>query len=180
MTVETIKIIRELCSSVCFELFDSLDCVAMATDEAHEPELDGAPIANIDVASNDLEITLNLRLPTSILALTYPVTGSITNVGEEELEDWLSELSNQFMGRLKAKLYSRQCNVSLGLPRSHFDTNIDELLIEGGHHEFLYFMVDQEPCGCALTVELFNEDLCIGDQPFEDPHSASEGDIELF
>jgi len=177
---DTTRIIGELYSSACLELFESLDCVASATDEPHNSELTDAPIANIDAGSEDLEITLNLRLPTSILALTYPVTGAITDVSEEELEDWLSELSNQFMGRLKAKLHSRQCNVKLGLPVSHFDTDISELLSGKGHHESLYFMVDQEPCECHLTVELFNEDLIILEEAVEDPDAIGEGEMELF
>lgn len=39
-----------------------------------------------------------------------------TEISQSEMEDWCCEFSNQLIGRVKTKLLTRGCSVSIGLP----------------------------------------------------------------
>ncbi|MBT7442775.1 MAG: hypothetical protein HN790_02265 [Methylococcales bacterium] len=138
------------------------------------------PIACIDAGSTEVSVVLTLQLPMSVLAMTYPVqTDSIVNISEEKLEDWISEISNQLIGRLKSKLLSHDCTALIGLPAIYFGTEIDDLLAENGDRHNLYFDIDGEACGCIISTEIFDDapSFSLSDNNIE---LMAEGEIELF
>jgi len=61
-------------------------------------------MAVIDTGSDELEVLLVLKMPFSVLSMTYPVIDNITSIDESKPEDWISELSNQLIRRVKTKL----------------------------------------------------------------------------
>lgn len=137
------------------------------------------PIAFIDAGSDDLEMVIFLRVPFTVLALTYPCADVINELEEAILEDWIAELSNQLIGKIKNKLIREGCLVKIGLPTSYFDVDFNEL--PQSQHRFikLHYKIDKVLIECGIYVELFNENLVLSPQP-EEEGSLNEGEIELF
>jgi CheY-specific phosphatase CheX len=138
------------------------------------------PIACIDAGSIDLELIICLQFPVSVLALTYPVQEDITGVDEERLEDWISELSNQLIGRIKNKLLAHNCRVDLGLPTSYFGSDVSHLLSENGEIMSVYFDVDGETCAFHISIEVFEDDMVFTLDEAEDTDSLGDGELEMF
>lgn len=173
--------IRELFAESCAGLFESLDC-EIAHCSLVEDEIQGAPTSVIDAGSEDIELNLIIRMPYSVLAMTYPVMDQDINaVSEEQLDDWLSELANLLMGRIKARLMKHQCQVMLGLPISYFGDEIDVTKINQGFDRLDFpFEVDHELCECLLDIQIFNDDIVFTHAEDTEADVLEEGDIELF
>tara|TARA_R110002073_G_scaffold132_3_gene1677 strand:- start:13093 stop:13635 length:543 start_codon:yes stop_codon:yes gene_type:complete len=171
--------IQRLFLQCCKDLFQSLDCETHLTD-GRSANLDESPIACIDAGSEDVEFMIGLQLPLQVLALTYPVAEGITTVEEDRLEDWVSELSNQLIGRLKAKLIEHDCFVQLGLPQSYFGAKVDELLSQNSDQADYYFDIDGEICGCSISIEIFDEAMSFSIEKNEDIDIQEEGELEMF
>lgn len=176
----TAAVIRDQFELSCVELFSSLDCTVFKHDSV-DMEMDSAPIAFIDAGSEDLEVVIVLHVPLSVLTMTYPefAAESIMAVSEQVLEDWISELANQLVGRFKNKMISHGCRLKIGLPAMYYDSGDATLPIEG-HEPFRFFFdIDKELVECSLYLQLFNPDLQLS-QPEEDSNGAGEGELELF
>lgn len=176
---EVVQCIQSLYLECCKNLFQSLDCKTKLTS-GKNINLDESPIACIDAGSEDIEFMIALQLPLQVLALTYPVAEGITTVEENRLEDWISELSNQLIGRLKAKLIEHDCYVRIGLPQSYFGANVDELLSQNSEHADYYFDVDGEICGCSISIEVFDEAMSFSIEKNQNIDMQEEGELELF
>jgi len=177
--IEVVQCIQELFFNSCKNLLESFGCAVEQT-ESDPDRLDGAPIACIDAGSPDIEFKVALQLPSEVLALTYPVGEGITSIPEDRFEDWVSELSNQLMGRLKNKLLEHECFVDLGLPTSYFGADVEELLSENSELVGYYFDVDGEVCGCSISIEVFDEALTFALEVSEASNIQDEGELELF
>lgn len=175
---EVVQCIQSLFLECCKGLFQSLDCKTKLTS-SHEVKFDESPIACIDAGSDDIEFMIALQLPLQVLALTYPVAEGITTVEENRLEDWISELSNQLIGRLKAKLIEHDCYVRIGLPQSYFGADVDELLSQNSEQADFYFDIDGEVCVCSISIEVYDEALTFSIEK-TNINIQEEGELELF
>lgn len=170
--------IFELYEAACIELFQSMGCeVSWAT--AEEFGVENTPIASIDAGSEDLEIKLILHIPFPALALTYPVL-NVFEVDDNQLEDWLAEISNQLIGRMKSKLIKHECFVQIGLPESFFGINPQELIPEGYACKSLFFHLDSEVIECQVYINMFNDNIDLNIREDETADVLDEGGIELF
>lgn len=162
----------------CAELFEGLNCVVESVGST-DGDFSYEPIAFIDAGSDDIEVVIFLRVPFSVLALTYPCADVMNDLEEEILEDWIAELSNQLIGKVKNKLIREGCVVKIGLPASYFDVDFNDL--PQSQHEFLmqYYKIDNVQIECGIYIEIFNENLVLSPQPMQEG-SLNEGDIELF
>ena len=179
---EVIEQIQGLFKDSCTELFGSLNC-EVAIGEQNGESFEEVPIACIDAGSGDVEFLIALQLPLSILAMTYPVTEGITMVREDYLEDWISELSNQLIGRLKRKLTSHECNVDIGLPTTYFGAELESLLSANGansERKTYFFDIDGELCACSIALEVFNDATSYVIDPNSHDDDQNEGELELF
>ncbi len=176
---EVAQCIQRLFLECCEKLFQSLDCTTHLLSDT-SADLSQSPIACIDAGSDDVEFMIALQLPLPVLALTYPVAEGITTVDENRLEDWISELSNQLIGRLKAKLIEHDCFVSIGLPQSFFGADVDELLAENSEQVDYYFDIDGEVCGCSISIEVFDEAMSFSVEKNDAIDIQEEGELELF
>jgi len=174
-----VQCVQGLFEESCTGLLSSLSNLAIKI-EGDRGDLIDVPIACIDAGSNDLELIICLQFPVSVLALTYPVQEDITGVDEERLEDWISELSNQLVGRVKNKLLTHNCRVDLGLPTSYFGSDVSHLLSENGEVTSVYFDVDGETCAFHISVEVFEADMLFTLDEHEDTDSLDDGELELF
>lgn len=175
---DVIEKVGALFSSASQDLLTGMNCDVSVVYEAGNEVVD-APVAIIDAGSQDLEIQMALELPMSVLALTYPVP-NISVVDDESLEDWISELSNQLMGRLKAKLLKHEQEITLGLPSSYFGAGIDELMSVGMQRYTVYLDVDGQTCAFHLGVETLADEINFSDAEIENDDVLMESEIELF
>lgn len=176
---EVIKCIQDLFFQSCKDLFENLDCnVGLMVDKPER--LENCPIACIDGGSSDIEFKIALELPMPVLALTYPVGEGITKVEEDRLEDWISELSNQLIGRLKTKLIAHECFISIGLPATFFGANVDDLLAENSSIDSYYFDIDGEVAGCSISIEVYDEAMSFCLEANSHEEDQNEGELELF
>ncbi len=167
----------QLFNESCVEMFSDLNC---SINEASSPDehVDEAPISDIDAGSEDLEIRLLLRFPYSVLAMTYPVD-DVLDVDDSKLEDWLSEMSNQLIGRLKNKLIKHEVYLNMGLPENHFGLQPEQLKPEGFEHRIFYYDIDNEIFECHVSVDVINEHMTFhSEESSDDMHD--EGELELF
>ena len=176
---EVTECIQGLFLECCKGLFESLDCETQLTTD-HTVDLSESPIACIDGGSEDIEFMVALQLPLTVLALTYPVAEGITRVEEDRLEDWISELSNQLIGRLKAKLIEHDCFINIGLPQSYFGADVHELLSQNSEEVDYFFDLDGEVCGCSISIEVFDEAMSFSVEKNQDIDTQEEGELELF
>jgi hypothetical protein len=177
-TLEAAQHIHILFEDSLKELLESLNCEVNMLPE-HDAEWLDAPVSTIDAGSEDLEVKVALELPMSVLALTYPVP-SIQVVDDESLEDWISELANQLIGRLKSKLMRHNEEIMLGLPSTTFGIEIDELIDPGPTRCSSYIEVDGEPCAFHIGVEFFTDDICFVNETLEVEDMVMESELELF
>jgi len=176
---QIIQCIQELFETTFIELFQHLNCTIKRVADP-VCELDDVPIAYIDAGSEDIEIMLLLQAPMSALALTYPASEIITEVNEEKLEDWISELTNQLIGRLKNKLIPHNCLLKIGLPRSFFGADVNELLPPGVDYIEFFFDVDSEIVECKLALDFISEEMHFNINANDDDSGVGEGELEFF
>jgi len=183
---DVINTIENLFSIACLGLFESLNCTVEAVSDADiDIEADvidapGIPVACIDAGSTDVELIICLQIPPSTLANTYPVPNQVNSIDSECLEDWISELSNQLIGRFKALLITHNCFISLGLPTSYPESNINELLTEGCHHYELFFDLGGELSACFMSIEMFSDTFVFSQEATIDLDITEPGGIDLF
>jgi len=176
--MEIVQSIEGLFEVSCVNLFESLNCTVRRIENAQN-ELSDGPIACIDAGSSDLELITGLQLPMSVLALTYPVESDIREIGDEYLEDWIGELSNQLMGRLKTELSDHDCQVILGLPITCYGDDINPLS-EVCYKRALYFELDGEVCVCYIAVEAFADNMVFSVKEDRAAGELLRGELELF
>lgn len=172
-----VESLHQLFAASCLELFEGFGCHISPLEDSQEPP-DGAPMAYIDAGSETLEFAVILCIPLPVLALTYPSQDAITDVDDAQLEDWISELANQLIGRFKNKLLNYQISLKLGLPTAYFDADLDELLQADFQHRFFSFQADFEQFTVCLSVDILDPALQLNEVPPED--DAGEGELELF
>ncbi|MCG8671324.1 MAG: chemotaxis protein CheX [Pseudomonadales bacterium] len=174
----TIDRFGEIFESCCCELFEPMAVSFTRVDPGeHLDEED--PIGVLDAGSQDVEITLCLQLPMHVLSLTYPSSGgTITNVSEEALEDWVAELCNQLIGKIKNNLLKFGVRMNIGLPSAYFGADLAEVLPQGTQLVY-YFSIDGEVLAATLVVDIKDDGLVLQEESGFD-EGPGGGELELF
>ncbi|MCG8670814.1 MAG: hypothetical protein MI867_15495 [Pseudomonadales bacterium] len=170
--------IHRLFEESCTELFQGLGC-NIKQIEAPDDQSEQVPIAVIDAGSSELEVVVLMLLPVRVLALTYPTREEIITVFETTLEDWISELSNQLIGKLKNRLLNYGITLQLGLPAAYFGDELENLMPNHGHLEHFYFNVDNQLFECVVSIDFLSDVLELVCQTDND-NNINTGDLELF
>ena len=174
---EAVSNIFEHFEQGCFSLFEGLNCdVSFAEDPDHE--LDNAFIAMIDAGSDEMEIRIYLRMPFSVLALTYPGS-NVADIEEEKLEDWMAELSNMLVGKIKASLLNHGVEIKIGLPESYYGVDFEDVTPEGFEKKTYFFSVDNVPVECRIYLDLMVDEIDMTVEAAGDG-DLHEGELELF
>jgi hypothetical protein len=114
---------------------------------------------------------LTLFVPTSILGLTK--TGMSQPL---QARDWIRELTNQLMGRIKTRLLQLEVTLQIGLPAA-----LDRRLIDrrqkssGSTHVFQFRTIRDE---VTVTMEGTLDESCLKYSGSANP--GSEGDVIIF
>lgn len=172
---EARQYITEQYEAACIALFEGFECKVEAVDTS-DVDLENAIVASIDAGSEEMEVRALLRMPYSVLSLTYPST-DITVIEDAKLEDWMAEIANMLIGKLKTRLLGLGIKVTIGLPENFFEDEY-ETLIPPEAEEFIYGLdIDGVPVECRLYLELMVEELTI---ETEDDDDVEEGELEMF
>lgn len=135
-------------------------------------------VASIDGGTDDFELVITLNMPFSSLAMTYP-SQSVAQVSEEELEDWIAELTNRLLGKLNQGLSQWGHYLKVGLPQQ--DVGVEYLhVLPGNQHTLVHgFEIDGEYFQASIQMELFRDDIPFSQQENRD-FDVDEGEIEFF
>ena len=117
--------IVELYEASISELFESHD-LEVKKQAYDDIECEETSMCIIGAGSSYLKLSVCLNAEKSVLKGTYPV--SFSSKGDEKLTDWIGELSNQLMGKLKNKLISYECRVSMNIPTIVYGKNMGMVL----------------------------------------------------
>lgn len=170
------SVIHNMLVADCESLFHHYGCDIVFHSEINEP-VESAAIGVIDAGCDEVELSLALHIPFSILALSYPCQEAVMDLSEEQLEDWLLELANQLMGKIKNRLVNQGLSVKLGLPEGFFDVGENAVDAFCSNHARFVFEVDNQIMECWLHVDFKVDVPDLIELAEED---AFNGDIELF
>ena len=120
--------IVELFDSTCVSQFESMGCSILKVSDPSAWH--GLLSAHIEAVSDDLSIELLLIAPGPLLAQTMP-SGEGYSVADPDLQkDWLLELANRFVGRLKNKLVEHGSVLKIGFPVANDSDNDKKVFIK--------------------------------------------------
>lgn len=167
-----------LFESTCIEVFESLKCKIHKVDQARQ--VIAVPCAFIEAHSQEVMMTLLLRGPVSVLQQTYPLRTNTKKIQQHELNDWISELSNRFMGSLKNKLLAYNHFLVMGTPSKKFGVNVSNFMPSGYKSYILNFQTEREVFECSLHTKILNDDISFILQAADDNLCLNDGELEMF
>ena len=170
--------LRHLFEDTCFDVFESIQCNLKKVDSASD--ILAVPCAYIEASSDDLSLRLLLRGPVSILRDTYPIQDEKGAIRAEDLDDWISELANRFMGALKNKLIDYQHYLQLGTPIKQFGLSVSDFAMEGYDAVTFNFQSGREVFECSLHTKALSSELQFIYQQVDDDSLFDDGELEMF
>ncbi len=175
---DVLKPLHTLFETTCIEVFESLQCTIKKVDKAER--ILAVPCAYINAASDEIKMTLLLRGPISILKKTYPIQEKTETINPAELDDWISELSNRFMGSLKNKLIPYEHRLLLETPIKQFGVNVDNFLPETYQSFVLHFEIGHEVFECSLYTHVLTDNIQFIYRELKDISDTDDGELEMF
>ena len=168
----------ELFEHSCLDVFDSLGCEAVKVESFQEEK--HPPCAWIEAASDELQMVLLLRGPISIIEQTHPAAQQSYSISQEDLDDWIAELANRFMGQLKNKLLVYDHCLKMGMPQSQVDLNPKSFADKADVSQALYFNSGKEVLECSLHAKILGEMVAFIYHDPERYDSSGGGGLEML
>jgi len=123
-----------------------------------------------------VSVMLCLNVPRSLLAETMPFEG---DRGDDSLlVDWVLELSNRFLGRLKNKLVDHGCSLKMGLPKFCIDTVVQRSLKDKFTQADRYFEINKKVMECHLFLDVSSTANQLTEYEDEDEDWFEESELE--
>lgn len=175
---DVVPYVLSLFETTCIKQFESIDRKITRVDAPEHTDSDRRA-ASIHCGNEDLKITLVLCLPKTTLANTLPRMGDIAPyLGEELLQDWLHELCNRVLGRLKNKLLDHNCVLRMGLPLACPENYLGAIQNEPGKKICEYFELDGDVIECHLCVNMLNPAMVMDQYEDEDEDWFDESELQ--
>lgn len=175
-TAHVTPYILSLFESACLKLFQRMHCTVHRLGSSGAPQT--WPAALVEASSSELRVTLLLRMPDGLLNETMPMNLGMKNIRREDQIDWLSELANQALGRLKNKLLNHGCTLSMGLPKPCDERQLSEFEFRPGEKHMMHFAVNKHIVECALSINKRNPRVCLSDFEDEDMNWFDESELQ--
>lgn len=163
-------------------LHELLEAYAISTEESANAPGEPETTAFVGFAGDAIKGGLLLIASDATLRRTRPRIGPADDEpGQRELSDWLSELCNQLMGRLKNKLLPRQVTVYITVPSIVHgrDLHPDQVSGSDGNSERVGLRQAGGSFQCFLNAE-YKPEFVIPELPEGYVSQQSEGDMLLF
>ncbi len=173
---EVIPYLRSLFETACGKEFESIHSAFIEVQECHLQPTD--PSVYISAGNDHLKITLLMRVPHAILHNTLPAMEVYAAMEDEILEDWLLEMSNRLLCRIKNKLLDHDCNLKMGLPKA---TNVKIRALFDAQTTALcsrYFMLDSKVLESHLRVDILEPDFTLSRFEDEDEEWFPESELQ--
>jgi len=172
--MDTEQRIVELFDSACIKQIESLGCDIERVDVlAHSEEV---LRAYIEATSEDISVMLCLNVPKALLVHTMPAS---LGEGDADIErDWVLELSNRFLGRLKNKLISHDCVLVMGLPQFCTDTGAQKSLQDKFVQAVRYFKINNLVMECCLFIDIADDAKALSEYEDEDEDWFEESELQ--
>lgn len=175
---ETLQFMSSLLEVSCLELFEKFG-TEVSFHEDGDLDVSEMPLAMIDAGNADFEAALMVHIPFSVLTATFPIRHHKEALGENELEDWICEIANRVLGRLKNKLHLYSCPIKTGLPEYYMGTQ-DSYAPSALSEELEYFFeLNGEMCKVTMFIELFTDHINFIENPNYE-YVVEDGDIDYF
>ena len=172
--METEERIIELFDSTCIKQFESLGCdVERVESLEHSNKV---LRSYIEATSEDLSVMLCLNAPMTLLLQTMPLNSGVDN--ENLSRDWLLELSNRFLGRLKNKLISHNCVLKMGLPQFCINEEAQQSLQGKFVQALRYFKINNQVMECCLFIDISEDAKSLSEYEDEDEDWFDESELE--
>jgi len=163
-----------LFDSTCIKQFESLGCdIAMVRTQSHSEDF---LRAYIEAVSEDVSVMLCLNVPRLLLVETMPFDGASDD--DSLLVDWVLELSNRFLGRLKNKLVDHGCSLKMGLPVFCVDTAMQRSLKDKFTQADRYFEINNKVMECHLFIDVSGAADPLSEYEDEDEDWFEESELE--
>jgi CheY-specific phosphatase CheX len=116
--LEPQQFFEQVASAACQEMFGRYGVAVRRTEETAEPvSPDFLLCSVIGFTGRDVRGTLVLALTEELSGLSNPVSGPVSATGGHMTQrDWVGELSNQLLGRIKIELLRCGVEIYLNLP----------------------------------------------------------------
>lgn len=171
--MDTEQRIIELFDSACIKQFESLGCEVEGVGLlAHSGDIHRA---YIEATSEELSVMLCLNVSRKLLLQTMPTVGS---ADESLIKDWILELANRFLGRLKNKLISHSCVLKMGLPQFCADDQAQKSLQNKFVQTARYFEINNEVVECCLFIDISDDAEALSEYEDEDEDWFEESELE--
>lgn len=142
--------------------------------------LDSSICSSISCFSDDIAMTLTIAVDKGFLVNTIPMIGGQRLDTLSFQKDWCLELANRFLGRLKNKLLSHNCTLSMGLPVL---IDVSEYRKLAPHSDISrFFEIDglgqEHQIRCILSVNMLNDEMVLDDYEDEDEDWFEESELD--
>lgn len=180
---DTRVVIAEQLTESCKELFESYEVSLKATNnkKSLESEKEGVHLIGLlGVTSEGLRATVAIQTCDQILQDTFPA--DLDDDRDQKIQDWIGELSNQLLGRLKNKLLPYGCELTLGIPTVIQGTQLEAILprkSETSSHRFISEQNNDVALFLSTIVEEDSFTLQTPDAETQDD-VMSEGELLFF
>ena len=175
-------VIAEQLVESCKELFGSYEVNIEVDEEKNSPgngEGETHLIGLLGVTAEGLRATVAIQTSDQILQDTFPA--DLDSDRDQKLQDWIGELSNQLLGRLKNKLIPYGCELTLGVPAVIQGSQLKTILPRRTEISSHRFITDQDNDIFLFLSTLEEESFTLHtpDTDTEDDFMA-EGEILFF
>jgi len=130
----------------------SFPCQQMPSDTKVAVSIDEALAAVIGYSSPEMKGSVTVISTKSLLRKSHPNLQMEMPVGEQDLEDWIGEISNQLLGRMKNKLLKFGTTLAMATPSILMGRSLISRQPKDGSR--LSFRFESELGALAVTVDV--------------------------
>jgi CheY-specific phosphatase CheX len=173
---ESVATLDEIVESACLALFDSVGTPLVRADAgSHSRDDIGASIGFTGRMVRGALVLVSTRRLVE-MALPQEIRAGVT---DSHVADWMGELANQLLGRIKNKLVSHGVVLDMSTPTVMFGLEIARKDRRSGLRRYFEFRHDDQPLRVVLDAEVTDEfERCLSLKPTE--AGLPEGELALF
>lgn len=145
--------LKEIVVNGCIDLFSSLG--EKISYEGAEPDTTNknamfSHSGIIGFAGTEMRGALSICCSSEVLSKTHPMAKVESNLSEDHIGDWMGEIANQLLGRVKNAVLRYGVEFNLSTPTIVRGTNVTVLSIEGAPLLVFWFQHNKNPIAVSF------------------------------
>jgi len=177
MNNESVATLDRILADCTEQLLAAHGCTAVASSEA-EQKCDSDFAATIGFTVGEAGGALALVTSAALVRKTYPQTGA-AEVTPHDIGDWIGELSNQLLGRIKNRLAEYSVDINLSTPVVVTGQCLGYVGARSALQRTVGYAVEGLPLRVLFSATGF-EDVELDESRRVRGEGIAEGDVELF